>query len=115
MVTAETAVVLPVLVVVLAAAVWLLTCVAAQLRCVDAASSAARAAARGDRSVVAVVRALAPPGARLRITRGPGHVDVQVIAVVHPFGRLIHLAGMTVSGHAVADTEGDPAVVLQPP
>jgi Flp pilus assembly protein TadG len=37
-VTAETALVLPVLVVVLAMAVWVLAAVGAQLRCVDAAA-----------------------------------------------------------------------------
>jgi Flp pilus assembly protein TadG len=45
MVTAETAVVLPVLLLVLAGAVAAVTVVGAQLRCVDAAREGARAAA----------------------------------------------------------------------
>ena len=48
MVTAETAVVLPVLLLVLAGAVAAMIVVGAQLRCVDAAREGARAAARGD-------------------------------------------------------------------
>ena len=48
MVTAETAVVLPVLLLVLAGAVAAVTVVGAQLRCVDAAREGARAAARGE-------------------------------------------------------------------
>ena len=56
MVTAETAVVLPVLLLVLAGAVAAVTVVGAQLRCVDAAREGARAAARGED--VATVRAL---------------------------------------------------------
>mgnify|MGYP000606676768 CR=1 FL=1 len=40
---------LPVLLTVLALAVWVLVCVNAQLRCVDAARAAARVAARGER------------------------------------------------------------------
>ena len=48
MVTAETAVVLPVLLLVLVCAVAAVTVVGAQLRCVDAAREGARAAARGE-------------------------------------------------------------------
>ena len=47
MVTAETAVVLPVLLFVLAGAVAAVVVVGAQLRCVDAAREGARAASRG--------------------------------------------------------------------
>src|SRR5206468_10387938 len=50
MVTAETAVVLPVLLLVLAGAVAAVTVVGVQLRCVDAAREGARAAARGETS-----------------------------------------------------------------
>src|SRR5436305_1861879 len=48
MVTAETAVVLPVLLLVLAGAVAAVTVIGAELRCVDAAREGARAAARGE-------------------------------------------------------------------
>jgi Flp pilus assembly protein TadG len=88
MATAELAAVLPALVAVLLAAVWVLTAVSAQERCVDAARVGARAAARGESD--AVVRrwagALAPPGARVTVVRGTGTVRVEVWAALRPAG-----------------------------
>ena len=88
MVTAETALVLPALVLVLVGAVWLLCGVIAQVRCVDAAREGARVAARGDGDgrAVAAARAAAPAGAAVHITRGAGQVRVTVRATVAPFG-----------------------------
>jgi Flp pilus assembly protein TadG len=106
--TAETAVLLPVLVVVLAAAVWVLACLAAQLRCVDAARGAARAAARGDaeHDVQGTADRLAPPGASVVLTRGDGTVEVRVSAQVRPFGSVLRvLPAMDVSGRATAAVE----------
>ena len=108
-VTAETAVVLPVLVVVLAAGVWALSCVAAQLSCVDAARAAARAAARGDSP--AVVRdtgsRLAPDGAVVEHRPSDGTVEVRVSAEVRPFGGVLRvLPALHVSGRATAAVEG---------
>ena len=113
MVTAETAVLLPVLVVVLAAAVFVLACVAAQLQCVDAARSAARVAARGEPAAVVTGTAerLAPDGARVAV--GPGGsvagtatVAVVVRAQVRPFGRALRgLPAVRVSARAVAAAE----------
>ena len=80
MVTAETAVVLPVLLLVLAGAVAAVTVIGAQLRCVDAAREGARAAARGDD--VATVRALvlraAPDGMDVAVAYGGEDVRVVV-------------------------------------
>lgn len=80
MITAETAVVLPVLLLVLAGAVAVLTLIGAQLRCVDAARDGARAAARGDD--VATVRALvlraAPDGMAVSVTHDGQDVRVVV-------------------------------------
>ena len=107
-VTAETAVVLPVLLVVLAAAVWVLACVAAQLRCVDAAHAAARAAARGDApaDVEAAGRAVAPPGAVVSVSRVGDQVHVSVSAAVDPFGEALRvLPEVPVRGRATADAE----------
>jgi Flp pilus assembly protein TadG len=87
MVTAETAVVLPVLVLVLAAAVGALVVVAAQLRCIDAAREAVRAAARGEdpATVAAVASVAAPDGARVEVTApGADTVGVTVRAAVAP-------------------------------
>lgn len=107
-VTAEAAVVLPVLLVVLAMAVWVLAAVSTQLRCTDAAGVAARAAARGD-SAAAVVkagRAVAPRGAGVDVQVGQETVQVQVHARVRPLGgALSALPGLEVSGRAVAARE----------
>jgi Flp pilus assembly protein TadG len=109
MVTAETAVVLPVLLVVLAAAVWVLACVAGQLRCVDAARIGARAAARGDTpaAVSTATSAVAPAGARIDVQRSGDSVTVTVAAVVRPFGSALRrLPGTPVAAHATAIVEG---------
>lgn len=81
-VTAETAVVLPVLVVFAMALVWGLLVVAAQIQCVDAARTGARAAARQDPvgAVVEVAREAAPRGARVTVSREAGLVRVVVVA-----------------------------------
>ena len=109
MVTAETAVVLPVLLVVLAAAVWVLASVAGQLRCVDAARVGARAAARGDAAsvVTAATARVAPAGAQVRVVRSGDEVTVEVSAVVRPFGAaLARLPGTGVRAAATAVVEG---------
>jgi len=108
-VTAETAVLLPVLLVVLAAAIGVLACVAAQLRCVDAARAAARVAARGD--APALVRTtgerLAPAGATITLRPAGDTVEVVVTAQVRPFGRALGaLPAVPVRGRAVAPVEG---------
>ena len=88
MVTAETAVVLPVLLLVLAGAVAAVTVVGAQLRCVDAAREGARAAARGDdvATVAAIVRRVAPDGAGIDAIREGEDVRVTVTVEVPPLG-----------------------------
>ena len=113
MVTAETAVLLPVLVVVLAAAVFVLACVAAQLQCVDAARSAARVAARGEpvSTVTETAERLAPADARVVVRAGRAlgdstTVEVVVQAQVRPFGRALRgLPPVRVSARAVAAVE----------
>jgi Flp pilus assembly protein TadG len=88
MVTAETAVVLPVLLLVLAGAVAAVTVVGAQLRCVDAAREGARAAARGepDVTVSRLVGELSPDGAVSRVTGDADEVRVTVTVRVAPLG-----------------------------
>ncbi|WP_458174567.1 TadE family type IV pilus minor pilin [Modestobacter lacusdianchii] len=90
MVTAETAVVLPVLLVVLAGAVAAVVVVGAQLRCVDAAREGARAAARGDEHgrVVALAGRAAPDGARTDVGGDGESVRVTVSVTVAPLGPL---------------------------
>src|SRR3954469_20097191 len=88
MVTAETAVVLPVLLLVLAGAVAAVTVVGAQLRCVDAAREGARAAARGEATatVEALVPRTAPDGATTGITVDDRDVRVMVSARIAALG-----------------------------
>lgn len=109
MVTAETAVVLPVLLFVLACAVAVVTLLGAQLRCVDAAREGARAAARGetDAAVVHVVGELAPDGAVARVTGEGDAVRVTVTVRVVPVGAVPF--AVTLSGAAVAIREPDGA------
>lgn len=97
MVTAETAVVLPVLLLVLAGAVAAVVVVGAQLRCVDAAREGARAAARGEPVAVveAVVARAAPDGAITSVSVGAEGVRVTVSAWIAPLA-------IAVSAEAVA-------------
>ncbi|MET8780628.1 MULTISPECIES: TadE family type IV pilus minor pilin [unclassified Streptomyces] len=85
-VTAETAVVLPALVLFAMALVWALLAASAQIQCVDAARAGARAAARQEPSEVVeeVARQAAPRGARVTVNRRGDLVHVLVVA--HPPG-----------------------------
>jgi hypothetical protein len=104
-VTAETALALPVLLAVLALALWVLNAVGTQLQCADAAAGAARAAARGepDEVVAALAGRLGPAGARVQVQVRGEQVHVVVSATLPPPG--LPLAGLEVSGRAVALAE----------
>ncbi len=107
-VTAEAAVVIPLLLAVAMALVWLVALAATQVRVVDAAREAARAAARGEPDAVSVERGrqVAPDGARFEISRGGGAVTVRVAADVKgPGGLLAFLPAVPVSSEAVAAEE----------
>ncbi|MGW2641767.1 TadE family type IV pilus minor pilin [Streptomyces sp. NPDC001348] len=80
--TAEAAVVLPVLVAFTMALVWGLFMAVVQLQCVDAARTGARAAARQDApdAVRAVTREAAPHGAKVTVAREGDQVRVTVVA-----------------------------------
>jgi hypothetical protein len=69
--TAELAVVLPAVVLLGASGVWAVAAAAAQLRCVDAAGTGARALARGESIAVvsSAVAEVAPAGAAVSISR----------------------------------------------
>lgn len=79
-VTAETAVVLPALVVVLVLCLWSVTVVGQQLRCVDAARTGARALARGEEPAAARAAAqrAAPDGAHITLGTAEGLAVVEV-------------------------------------
>jgi Flp pilus assembly protein TadG len=112
MVTAETAVVLPVLLLVLAAAVAAVVVVGSQLRCVDAAREAVRAAVRGES--VATVRDIAsrtaPAGAGTVLSHDGDTVTVTVTAPVRPLGPFplrVHVSAAA-TGEVEPGAEGDP-------
>lgn len=101
-VTAEAALVLPVLVLLLTVGVGTVGAVAGQLRCIDAAREGARAAARGEPLGTAVELAAraAPAGASVAINVGADRIDVTVTAEIDIGGGL--LPPVTVQGTAVA-------------
>jgi len=107
--TAELAVVLPVLVLLVAAGMAAVSVVLSQLQCVDAAREAARAAARGE--PVGSVRLLAeragPRGASVDIAASGEQVRVTVSARAGPVGGL--LPTFQVTATAVAVREPEPA------
>jgi hypothetical protein len=100
-VTAEVAVALPALMLIIAAAIGAVAVVTAQLRCLDAAREAARAAVRSEPD--AVVRELAvqaaPPGGTALVAADGERVTVTVRATVHLLGGL--LPDVDVTGQAV--------------
>ena len=110
-ITAETAMVFPVLVLMLCFALWGVLAAATSLRCGDAARVAARALARGETEAVArrVALANAPANAELRYVRARGLVHVTVTTDVRPFGSVSgSLPALTVRGEAVAEQEDHP-------
>jgi Flp pilus assembly protein TadG len=81
-VTAETAVVVPALVLLFGVLVWGVMAASAHIQCVDAARAGARAAARGekDAEVRTAVRSAAPRGAGMETIREGELVRVRVRA-----------------------------------
>jgi Flp pilus assembly protein TadG len=107
-VTAELAMVLPLLVAVTSGLVWLLAVGADQLRAVDAARETARAVARGDatEAAVAVGEQVAPNGATVRVSTRDGRVHVTVTGeVAGPGGIFGVLPPAQLHAEAVADLE----------
>jgi Flp pilus assembly protein TadG len=106
--TAEAMVVLPVLVAVGLGLVWAITLVVTQVRVVDGAREAARAAARGepDSVVRAAARRVAPDGATVDVRGGSGLVTAVVTArVAGPGGLFRLLPEVTVRSTAAAVPE----------
>lgn len=105
-VTAETAVALPALALVLGAALWAVATVAAQLECVDAARAAARAAARGEplEAVRQAAGRAAPAGATVSVTRDSELSRVTVSTSMRP-NWVIGAPAIEVSASAASATE----------
>ncbi|MFH9618462.1 TadE family type IV pilus minor pilin [Streptomyces pratensis] len=102
-VTAEAAMVLPVLVGFVLVLVWALVAASDQIRCVDAARAGARAAARSEPegAVRAAALEAAPGRARVSVERAGGLWRVRVEAPTPGPGTL----GLTLSAEAVASAE----------
>jgi hypothetical protein len=100
--TAELAVSLPALVLLVFVALTAVAAVRVQLECVDAAREAALAAARGE-SGEAAGHGVAPPGAAVTVTIHNGTAEATVTAHVSPAGG--RLPGFDVTATAVAATE----------
>ena len=107
MATAELAVVLPALVLVIAAGLTMVSVVLAQVRCVDAAREAARAAARGESADVvrsAAVRA-APAAASVEVGSAGEQVRVTVSARAGRVGGLLPAFHVSASAVALREPE----------
>ena len=110
-VTAETAVLLPALSLLLVLLLSTVRVVADQLGAQDAARIAARAAARGESAaeVDRLARQVAPPGSRVDVGGEAGLVRVEVVVAVRPLGGSFGwLPEVTVTGTAVAAREVAP-------
>lgn len=106
--TAETAVVLPLLLCVTIGLVWLVSVGISEVRAVDAAREAARSAARGDGAGVArdLGERVAPPHASVGVKQSGGTVVATVAVTVRgPAGIFEFLPAFTVHAQAVASAE----------
>lgn len=110
-VSAEAAVVVPLLVALALVLVWLVSLAVTQVRVVDAAREAARSAARGDSEATAVSAGsrVAPDGATIEISSSGDEVEARVSAEVRgPGGLLAFLPPVEVGSTAVAAREPGP-------
>ena len=106
--TAELAVVLPAVVLLAASGVWAVAAAAAQLRCVDAAGTGARALARGETTaaVSLAVAEVAPAGAAVSVSRTGELAVVEVRMTVRLPGPWPRAGpGLVVGDRAVAALE----------
>lgn len=109
MVTAEMAIGLTGLVIIVLGLLWAVAVVTAQVRCIDAARDAARARARGESAAVSRAEAQrsAPDGAEIRFHRKGGNVRVEVVARASPPWPVL-------SGVGTVSVRGRATVALEP-
>jgi len=102
--TAEAALVLPSLVLVLLLAVAVVAAIGADLKCVDASREAARQAARGESDATArrAALSLAPPGSTVVLHHHDGWVEVTVRTRLHPWNLM---PALTLGASARAEDE----------
>lgn len=119
MVTAEMAIGLTGLVIIVLGLLWAVAVVTAQVRCIDAARDAARARARGESAAVSRAQAQhsAPDGADIRFQRQGGDVRVEVVARASPpWPVLSGVGAVSVRGRATVALEpgvGQPTVPVR--
>lgn len=104
---------LPVLVILMAVALWSIAIAADRLSCLDAARDGARAAARGESAtaVAAIAEAAGPAGSAVEVAHAGDQVSVVVRVRVGPAsGVLARLPAPVVAATAVARSEvaGEP-------
>lgn len=107
-VTAETAAVIPVLVLLTAVLAWMVAFGVTQVRATDAARETARALARGDDETTSIElgQRIAPRGARLQVRNEGETVVVVIRADVHgPGGIFGFVPGHEIRAEAVAVRE----------
>ncbi|QSB05452.1 TadE family type IV pilus minor pilin [Natronoglycomyces albus] len=100
--TAEMAMALPVVTLVLAAAIWSISAMGTHIRAVDAAYSGAIAAARGEDATVAA-SSYVPAGSAISLTESHNTVTVTVEVPIRPLGGLT--PDLSVSSSATASKE----------
>ncbi|MDN3243784.1 TadE family type IV pilus minor pilin [Glycomyces tritici] len=100
--TAELAAALPAVVAVLALGLWAVSAVGMKVRAIDAANSAAIAAARGE-DAQAVAAAYLPEGASVAVSSDDAMATVVVTAPVRPLGPLT--PPMEITAEAAAPME----------
>jgi TadE-like protein len=111
-VTAEAALVLPLVAMFVLALMWLLAIGIAKIQTVDAARDAARVLARGDGTSAAVAAALrsAPTGAHVAVDSDSDRATVTVtVNATTPGWLLVRLPGVTFSCTATTPTEASDA------
>lgn len=107
-VTAEAAVVLPLVAAFAMALIWMISVGVTQVRVVDAARDAARALSRGDAEAAAVqvARRTAPADADVAVSRTTDTVTVKVSATqLSPGWLLVPLPGITVTSSSTVQQE----------
>lgn len=110
MVTAETAIIIPVVALFALGLIWMVVTVTAQIQVVDAARDGARAVARGDDEATAVAHAsqVAPSGAEVGVTEAGGAVTVVVeVEAEAPDWLLLPLPGVHLESRATVVREDE--------
>ncbi len=111
-VTAESALVLPILAGFALVLVWVVSVGIAQVRTVDAARDAARGLARGDdeRQVIALAQRTAPEGAEVAFTESGSSVTVSVsLRAEAPGWLLMPMPTVTVGSESTVEVEDEAA------